>query len=167
MTAMRRETAARVPVVLPLVRIDVGDRQLHVLIDREQYDVPDTWTLLGRGAVHRVVDDITARLGCPVRVQVTETDGSVFTDIVAPRREQPDDAEPKPRMGRSSPAEVIADGFAPDEEVAVAVIVTRQSAGADGTARFRLPPALLANRRAAVVLLGRTSGTVALSDNLA
>lgn len=166
MTAKRHETAARVPVVLPLLQIDVGDGQLHVSLDREPYDVPDTWTHLGRGAVQRVVDDIAARLSCPIRVQVTETDGSVFTDIVTPRRAPPECAEPEPRVRDSSPAEVIADGFAPHEEVAVAVIVAHQSANADGTARFRLPPALLANRSAAVVLIGRTSGTVAPSDRL-
>jgi hypothetical protein len=62
-----------------------------------------------------------------------------------------------------SPGEVGGAGFLPDEPVAVAVVVAHQVAGADGTARLRLPPALLADRPGVVFLLGRTSGTVAMN----
>lgn len=44
------------------------------------------------------------------------------------------------------------------------VVIARQVADDDGTARLRLPPALL-EAHPRVVLLGRTSGVVALSDN--
>jgi hypothetical protein len=62
-----------------------------------------------------------------------------------------------------SPGEIGGGGFFPDEEVAVAVVVAHQVAGSDGTARLRLPPALLAERPGVVFLLGRTSGTVAVN----
>ena len=150
------------PVVLPLVQIEVrSDSRLEVSIDREQYDVPDTWTRLGRGAVRQVVGDITGRLGCPVRVEVTESDGSVFTDIVAPLGQAQRAINDAP--GTDTSFEVTGDGFVPEEQVAVAVIVAHQTADADGTARLRLPPALIASNPGVVVLLGRTSGTVAVS----
>jgi hypothetical protein len=57
----------------------------------------------------------------------------------------------------------VVDHFADREEVAVCVVVARQVADADGTAQLRLPPALLADHPT-VVLVGPTSGTVALSE---
>ena len=98
-----------------------------------------------------------------MRVEVHEADGTVFTDIATPTAERP------PRMGGEStqsslfPGEIGGGGFLPGEEVAVAVVVAHRVAGADGTARLRLPPALLADRPGVVFLLGCTSGTVAVS----
>lgn len=54
-------------------------------------------------------------------------------------------------------------GFTPHEEVAVAVVVAHQIAGADGTTRLRLPPALLAAHPGLIVLLGRSSGAITVS----
>lgn len=162
MTIGRRETRTRVPVVLPLVQITVSEGQLDVLVDREPYDVDDTWTSLGRAGVPRVVDQIATRLGCPVRVEVTDSDGAVLVDIVIPRAESTDEAEAEPPQSERSLTGLVADGFVPGEQVAVAVVVAHHCADVDGTTRFRCPPALLTYRRTTVVLLGRTSGTVAV-----
>ena len=51
----------------------------------------------------------------------------------------------------------------PAEDVAVAVVVAHHRADTNGVARLRLPSALLAQRPGLVVLLGQTSGTVAVS----
>ena len=158
----RRQTqAGRVPVVLPLVEAHIRqDGTLDVYVDHDQLE---TTSRLTRADLPPVLAEITARLASPVRVEVHEADGNVFTDIATP------DSEERPlRMGGESmplslsPGEIGGGGFLPDEEVAVAVVVAHQVAGSDGTARLRLPPALLAERPG-VVLLGRTSGTVAVN----
>jgi len=159
----RRQTqAGRVPVVLPLVEAHIHeDGSLDVYVDHDQHE---TSSRLTRADLPRVLAEITARLASPVRVEVHEADGNVFTDIATPNSEE------RPlRMGGESmrlslsPGEIGGGGFLPDEKVAVAVVVAHQVAGSDGTARLRLPPTLLADRPGLIFLLGRTSGTVAVN----
>jgi hypothetical protein len=59
--------------------------------------------------------------------------------------------------------EVSGGGFLAGEEVAVAVVVAHQVASTDGTARLRLPPALLEAHPGLLVFMGRKSGTVMVS----
>jgi hypothetical protein len=158
----RREdrSALRVPVVMPLidVRVDM-EGLLTVTVDREPYS---TVGALQRDDLKRVLDDIAADLGTPIRVEVQEADDSTFTDIVTP--EPPNLRVLKPTQQPStSVGEVAGEGFLPLEEVAIAVIVAHQSANSDGTARFRLPPALLEAQSVRVVLMGQKSGTVTVS----
>jgi hypothetical protein len=88
-----------------------------------------------------------------VRVRVTESDESVFTDVVLP----PSAPDP-PQAPAQPPPGIAGEGFLPSEQVDVAVIVAQCAADADGRTRLRLPPAVLARRGGAVVLIGRTSG---------
>ena len=141
----------KVPVVMPLVEVVVNDDgNLDIRLDREPYAPDGTVT---RNDLADVVKSMADDLGAPVRVEVHESDGNTYTDIVTPR---PQSAEP--RAADQAPA-VAADGFLPDEEVSVAVILGRHRHGVDSLEK-RLPPALLAAHRGDVVLLGRTSGTV-------
>lgn len=178
----------RVPVVLPLLAItisntgtttDDGGGRLGVTLNGEPYPVP-AGAGEGRSALGPLVEQVATELGCPVRIEVREVDGSVFTEIVKPPPlpvpvAVPVSAEPPPatwepvepgafNCGR---LEVGGSGFAPDEQVAVAVVVAHQTAGPDGCARLRLPAALLASRPGTVVLLGRASGFVAVSGSRA
>jgi hypothetical protein len=158
----RQADSVRVPVVLPLVEVHIQeDGHLDVYVD---HDLHETSAPLTRDDLPSVLGEITSRLAAPVRVEVHEADGNVFTDIALPnsvKRARPAAAEPT--RFELSPGEIGGVGFAPDEEVAVAVVVAHQAAGPDGSARLRLPPALLADRPGLVVLLGRTSGTIATS----
>lgn len=78
--------AVRVPVVMPLVEVTIDEGgYLAVTLDREPYSADGARR---RDDLKRVVDDITADLGTPVRVEVREADGSTFTDIVTPDRPQ-------------------------------------------------------------------------------
>ena len=156
--------AVRVPIVMPLVEVTVDMKgYLTVTLDREPYSADGALT---RGDLKRVLDDIAADLGTAVRVEVHEADKSSFTDIVTP-------AEPKLRMvmpireATTVIGEVAGDGFLPNEEVAVAVVVGHQVASTDGIARLRLPPALLEAHPGLVVLMGRKSGTVLISNGAA
>lgn len=156
----------RVPVVMPLVEVDVDkDGFLTVALDREPYSADGSLT---RDDLRRVLDDIAADLGTAVRVEVHEADKSTFTDIITP--EEP--REQKVRLLRSvreaaaSVGEVAGEGFMPNEEVAVAVVVAHQVANTDGTARLRLPPALLEAHPGLVVFMGKKSGTVMVSASV-
>ncbi len=154
----------RVPVVMPLVEVDVDDQgYLTVTLDREPYSADRSLT---RNDLKRVLDDIAADLDTPVRVEVREADHSSFTDIVTPRRPRVQVVTPA-RKATSSVGEVAGDGFLPNEEVAVAVVVAQQVANTDGTARVRLPPALLEAHPGLVVLMGKKSGTVMISGGAA
>jgi hypothetical protein len=156
--------AIRVPVVMPLVEVDVDKKgYLAVTLDHEPYSADQALT---RDDLKRLVDDIAADLGTAVRVEVREADKSTFTDIVTPDR-------PKLRMVESvreattSIGEVAGDGFLPNEEIAIAVVVAHQVASTDGSASLRLPPALLEAHPGLVVFMGKRSGTVMVSGGAA
>lgn len=170
--------AVRVPVVMPLVEVAIDERgYLTVTLDREPYSADGVWQ---RDDLKQVLDDIAADLGTPVRVEVHEADDSTFTDIVTPDRPQLRTVEPAPAKKAPSvvremagrvicgvAGEVSGGGFFPNEEVAIAVVVAHQVAGIDGTARLRLPPALLEAHPGLVVLMGKDSGTVTVSGDVA
>lgn len=161
---MRRRgsrTASSVPVVLPLVEVWIAPGgRLTITVDREPYDIPANVVPAGRPALARILDDIISRLGSPVRVEVHEADGAVFTDIITPR---PAPTTEVPEPAELRPTRPSGGGFVPGEEVAVAVVVTQATADGSGSASVRLPAALMAKCRGAVVLVGRTSGTVAFT----
>ena len=165
------------PVVLPHVVITVTETgALHVTVDGTNFPPPsegETWT---RSTFGTLLDAITADRTITVRIEVRETDGTVFTDIIHARRRTPptDDAEPsEPGSGRGKHttkprgpalAEVTADRFVPGEDIAVAVIVSHTEATGTGDARTlldldRLRP-VLRDGTGEVALLGRVSGTL-------
>jgi len=151
----------RVPVVMPLVEVSVDkDGYLTVTLDREPYSADGA---LQRDDLRGLLDAIAADLGTPVRVEVHENDGCTFTDFVTPKRPEP---TPAARRALASTFGICGGGFIAGERVEVCVVVARQVANDDGTAQLRLPPALLADHPN-VVLVGRTSGTVALSEGVA
>lgn len=143
--------AGRTPVALPRVDISVDeDGAAIVTLDGTPYEPGGA---IGRSGVDGVLQDIAARHG-PVRACVTESDGATYTDVVVPASHgvpsTEDAAEPASGLdGR---------GFRPEEAVDVAIVVAHQQADADGTARLRLPSALLATHRHSIVLLDRASG---------
>ncbi|WP_229662548.1 hypothetical protein [Nocardioides phosphati] len=156
--------AVRVPVVMPLVEVEVDtDGFLAVTLDREPYSADGSLT---RDDLKRVLDRIAADLGTAVRVEVREVDKSTFTDIVTPERPKVRTLQPV-RKATTSIGEVAGEGFIPNEEVAVAVVVAHQVASTDGTARLRLPPALLEAHPGLVVFMGKSSGTVMVGGGAA
>ena len=149
--------AMRVPVVMPLVEVTVDKTgHLTVSLDREPYSADGA---LQREDLRRVLDDIAADLGTPVRVEVHEADDSTFTDIVTPDRPRLHVVE-HAKQATVTVGEVAGEGFLPNEDVAVAVVVAHQTASTEGTTRLRLPPALLEAHPGLLVLMGRESGTV-------
>lgn len=156
----------RVPPVLPHLRIQISaDGDLRVRLDRQAYDIPCHWR--GADAVPTILEQVTRGHG-PVRLEIVEADGTLFTDIITPpaperpEAEPPDAAPTKPTRAAElrgrAPFEAGGEGYLPEEPVAIAVVVGEYAAGPDGTARLHLPPALW-SRHGPLVLLGRTSGT--------
>lgn len=159
-----------VQTVLPHVCMTVtGSGALDVTVDGAVLPPParGSWT---RDTFADLLDAVTKERSVAVRVEVHEVDGSVFTDLIRPRR-RPRLTEPEPpvervgparRRKRPMPVEVSAAGFLPGEEVAVAVVIAHTDATA-GRARALLDLARLPDAPGGawdVLLLGRISGTV-------
>jgi hypothetical protein len=145
-----------VPIVLPLVSVQFDhDRIATMLMDNIPHDAAEP---VHREAVEHVVLEIAESLG-PVRVRVTESDGSEFTDVILPKP-----SGDQPRSSAAAEPGLAGEGFLPDELVDIAVIIAQQTADGDGRAHLRLPPALLADIGGTVVLLGRASGAFTVCD---
>ncbi|GAB2993210.1 hypothetical protein GCM10027212_36990 [Actinotalea caeni] len=118
-----------------------------------------------RSSFGQIIDRATNDRTTPARVEVRESDGTSFTDIIAPRRRRA--PQPKPEAEKPAPLPVFftveGDGFVPGEDVAVAVITGHTDAAHTGTARALIDPAQLTTDRASglveVLLFGRVSGT--------
>ena len=147
----------KIPVVLTTVRFDIDtEGRLEVSVDGQPYADDRA---LSRDDLRSVLDEITASLGTAVRVEVHEADGTTYSDIETPAENAaPAAAEPEPET--ATPA-LAGAGFRPGEQVALAYVVARQEADANGNAAINLPPALLTATRHGLVLLGLTSLTVA------
>ena len=163
------------PVVVPVVEFAISaDGAMTVTVDGAPY-LPEPFApAWRRESFPAILDALAARHRTPLRVQVREVDGSTFTDIIPPPRERPP-ARPweRPALEVTTPPvaavqpvlhQVAGAGFVPGEDVAVAIIHAHTDASPDGTAR-----ALLTAEQAAtavtgeVILLGRISGTLAIS----
>ena len=146
----------KIPVVLSVVHVAIDDDGVMAVdVDGVPRDSGQSRT---RRDLRAVIDEITSELGAPVRVEVREADGSTYSDIATPP-ESPAPAAAEPSPTTSTPS-LAGAGFQPGEEVALAYVVVRQNADADGKASLNLPPALLAATRGGLVILGMSSRTV-------
>lgn len=165
-TAYRRSTSRpRIPVVLPLVRVAVDDiGSLSVTVDDEP--VAEEAPKLTRGELRPLLDRIATERGSALRVEIHEPDGKVFTDFHTPEsttapelvshERTTRDGEPSVSMNAGS---LNGEGFQPNEEVVVAIVVHTTTSKSDGTLDLHLPVALLDRTAGNVVLVGEASGT--------
>lgn len=182
-TAYRRSTnRPRVPVVLPLVRVDV-DMQGRLTATVDDAPFPgidsDEESLLSRAELPSLLDRIASERDSALRIEIHEPDGKVFTDFHTP---EPHGGEKSSTPAAASPAHtqhaiprlttlsaqigsgaVAAAGFADGEEIAIAVVIYRHRAKADGSINLQLPVALLERHQADVVLVGATTGSVCVT----
>jgi hypothetical protein len=147
----------KIPVVLSAVRVHIDtEGRLSVQLDGEPYAADRH---LNRADLGALLDEITTDLDTAVRVEVQETDGTTYADIATPPEPPAPAADQPSPIAR--PHALAGAGFDPGEEVALAYVVTRQTADADGHAAINLPPALHAATRGSLVMLGLTSQKVA------
>ncbi|MFG3398241.1 hypothetical protein [Streptomyces parvus] len=154
-----------VPAVLPNVVIAVADTgEVTVTIDDAPYAPEPFAPAWRREDFARLIDQITDQRHSAIRVEVRESDGTVFTDIIAPARRHTPEAAPDPQPASTPTAEFVefrGAGFVPGEDVAVAVVITHTDARHDGTARSLLDSVQLdTSPSREVILLGRISGTL-------
>lgn len=167
----RRESRAKQqqnqpPVILPLVVVAVeADGVLSVTLDGTPLNPEPFAPGWVRSDFGRIMDQITEEHRSAVRVEVRESDGTSFTDIITPgsrrRRTEPPppDKPASPKRAAAQLVEITADGFIPGEDVGVAVIIAHTDAAHTGQARALLEAAqLAASRTGEVVLIGRVSG---------
>lgn len=156
------------PVALPTVRVTVDSSgAATVIVDGDPHAVPQE---VAREAVEDAIREIANAHG-PVRVHLTESDGSRFTDILLPAStdcpagtaDAPPTDAPSPTAPPRHPG-VAGTGFLPTEHVDVAVIIANLRADAEGNARLRLPAAVVGGRAVEIVLLRRVSGSFTVCD---
>ena len=177
LTSPRRSTPnddeSMAPIELPHALVLVAvDGTLTATVDGRPFPAPGetAWT---RTTFGPLMDAITKDRTIAVRVEVRESDGSVFTDILRtrkPRRAVGPSETPVPETRRSRHArrvprlaEVTAGGFVPGEDVAVATIVSHTDATGTGEARALIDLDDLPDGTShEVILFGRISGTLAV-----
>ena len=159
------DEAVEVPVVLPHAVFTVHeDGTMSVTVDGAPLEPAAFAPPWRRESFPAIIDALTDRRRTPIRVEVHEADGAVFTDIIAPGRRRRPAAEPETEADSAPVTALVVlhgEGFVPGEDVAVAVIVAHSDAAPDGTARGLLARELLAaSPTREVILLGRISGTL-------
>ncbi len=156
------------PVSLPLAVITVDSYGvLTVTLDGADYPQPSPTAPWTKARFGELLDVLTADRTRTIRVEIHESDGSTFTDIIhAVRTPRPDpiDGPPTPRRARHrhtpETAEVAGAGFQPGEEVTVALVRSTVEATAAGTVRVTLDLRELPSGGADIVLVGITSARV-------
>lgn len=159
------DEAVEVPVVLPHAVFTVHeDGTMSVTVDGAPHEPAAFAPPWRRESFPVIIDALTDRRRTPIRVEVHEADGAVFTDIITPGRRRRPTAEPDTEADPAPVPALVAlhgEGFVSGEDVAVAVIVGHSDAAPDGTARGLLARDLLAaSPTREVILLGRISGTL-------
>lgn len=148
----------KVPVVLPVVHVEVAaDGGISVDVDGTPHDAGRA---LKRAHLRSLLDRLTVELDSPVRVEIQEHDGTIYSDIATPPpdKEEPEAADSLSLDGGSG---LTATCFHSGEELVLAYVVARPRADDTGSISLHLPPALLAANRGALLLLGMSSGTIA------
>lgn len=153
-----------VPVVLPHVVMTVAeDGRMTVTVDGTPHEPEPFAPPWRRDSFAQVLDQLTEQRRSPVRVEVREADGTVFTDIITPSKQR---RRPGPEpASAAAPALVVlhGEGFVPGEDVAVAVVIAHGDAAPDGTMRGLLTPEqIAASPTREVILLGRVSGALTI-----
>jgi hypothetical protein len=145
----RRVHGETEPVVLPRLTVRPGDDGFTLTLDGNQ--VAETIPRAELG--HRIAATISAA-GSPVRVDVHDRDGGIYSDIILPPPNGPDH---RPSRVDQAAFAVHYRGFLAGEEVVIAVVDQVETANRNGAVTLSLTRELLGSRQ--LVLFGRVSGT--------
>ncbi|MGP5386934.1 hypothetical protein [Brachybacterium tyrofermentans] len=163
----RHDPAAEVeaPVVLPLLVVTVTETgALDVTLDGTDFPPPEDAGAWTRRSFGRLLDAATREREISLRVEVRETDGTSFTDLIParPRRTPPPTPEPaeESQPVASGLVEVTAGGFVAGEDVDACLVIAHTDATHAGAARVVIDPATVPEHGGMVLLVGRVSGHV-------
>lgn len=162
---------------LPLVQAtEHEDATMSVLVDGEMFVSGP----IDRTALGQMLSAIAEQHASPVRVELTDTAGRVFADIIHPPTRRSTFAPPLPAstplpeplaaiaspitaVRTASPPsllEVTGEGFVPGEDIEIATILTSSSADPNGRGRGLLDLELLPDGVRGLILFGIVSGTI-------
>ena len=164
---MRKPEPESVPVSIPHVVLDVHeDGTLTATLDGAPFSPPEGAPAWLRSSFPEIVDLASRNRVIPVRVEVREADGAVFTDFIPSRPHRTSENTPQAAPKRAAVPvfhTVEGPGFVPGEDVAVAIITGHTDAAHTGIARALIDPTHLSAENAGggveVLLFGRVSGT--------
>lgn len=168
MTRRPAPTTNGAPALLAHVLVTASDDgTLTVTVDGTPFEREPNMAAWTRGTFGQLLDTVARDRRTPIRVELRESDGTVFTDIYHAHRPAPapsstpqlEPANTDPRARRARQLEVAGSGFAPGEVVEVAAVVTRATATGTGDVRALLDRRAL-REAGSVVLVGRSSGVV-------
>lgn len=163
-----RDDADAPLVELPRLVVDVGPSgTLTATLDDVPFPFPASvpWT---RSAFGDLLDAATGHRRTTVRIEVRESDGTTFTDIIQARKpalppeliDEHSRSEPTVvEHGAVELVEITGAGFVPGEDVAIALIVTSTDATGNGRVRAVLDSRQL-GQAGEVIVFGRISGTI-------
>lgn len=155
-------------MTLPHLVVDVGPTgTLTVTLDDAPFPFPKNfpWT---RSAFGDLLDAATGHRRTTVRIEVRESDGTTFTDIIQARKPAPPSELVEAHsssdwtaveQGAVELVEITGAGFVPGEDVAIALIATSTDATSAGRVRAVLDSRQLGQAGEAIVF-GRISGTI-------
>lgn len=160
-------------VSLPLAIITVGEiGAVSATLDGIEFASPAQAESWSRAQFGELLDALTLGRKRTVRIEVHESDGTVFTDIIHAKRLKHGDqvaelvppAGPQSRRARRDPPpqllEVSGNGFIPGEDITVAIPVSSAEGNATGDARAVIDLSQLLDHATEVILIGHISGRI-------
>ncbi len=146
----RRRPEDEVPALLPRLTVVPRDNGFTLTLDGEPVtDTPVPRAELG----HRIAATIDTA-GCPVRVDVHDPDGGIYSDIIEP---PPYGLDPRPPRTDQAAFAVHHRGFLPGEQVVLAVVERTETANDNGVVTLSTTRDLTGTRE--LLVFGRVSGT--------
>ena len=95
-----------------------------------------------------------------MRVEVSESDNTTYTDILTPPATPDTDTEIQEPLEAPTLPSVSGSGFRPGEQTALVYILIRGTADQTGKTDVHLPTAVLTNKHESLALVGLDSQTV-------
>ncbi|MFD6175545.1 MULTISPECIES: hypothetical protein [unclassified Isoptericola] len=148
------------------------DWTAEATVDGKPYDLPEPPAAINLRDPRDVGRLVALDLDQAVHVVAVNPEGGIYTEICEPEPFpptvsgpiSPSASVPESTSHAEFPLGIVGRGFLPGEQVCVAVVVAARDADDDGRAALPLPAPLLERLPSAVVLLGRTSGTVVVHE---
>ena len=161
------------PVSLPFAIVTVGEvGKVQATLDGAEFSPPDARNSWTRAQFGELLDALTMGRTRTIRVEVRESDGTVFTDIIkaaevsrqsmAPRhvpQGAPDSSRPR-RVDPPQLWEISGSGFIPGEDITVAIAVMSAEGDTAGVAHAVIDRSQLMGHATQVLLVGHISGRI-------
>lgn len=161
------------PVSLPVAHVSVSQTGAVIAsFNGEEFPPPEAADCWSRAQFGELLDALTLRRARTIRLEVRESNGSIFTEIIHATRPTRSNsgvsaasspASDSRLARRSRPPqllEVSGSGFIPGEDVIVSIPVSSAEGDSAGIARALIDQDQLSDHAAEVLLIGRASGLI-------